>query len=1197
MASRELVYRISLDTATAKREASHIRATFEKELRQISLGKLDTSQLSVAAKQAQQLKHELDGVAESGRRTAESFKSIQVPSIGNVFGDIIDSFKLPPALLGGGVAVGGIALALAPAVLDMAKLGTESIRTGKAFEILSGGASQAEKNIAAIQNASGGTVSEFQAMQIGNQALALGLANTAEGFARLTQAARAVAFVSPVINDIQSAISELGLAAANTSYRRLDQLGLSVSEVRSKMSELRRENENFSESQAFLEAAVSTLLSKYGAILDSEEARATGLERIATAIADIRTQAAEEISITVNYVANPIADLFEQKADTDKKVQQFLDSTAEARRIVDQGVKGADQASQSYIDSIKETVKLWDEGSLSAANYRIRIDGLVTGLQNYEAALKQTQETTQKTENDRLASIFEQQPAINQALAGRAQKAAGTIGIEQSIAIYQQQKAQIEELLQQLADTGVKDTGEIAIRVADITQQLMAPFDELEARAKAGFSLDVSAFEQIGTALSNMNAGFTDFLPGVTSAREELISLSDQLMLTGQLSDEQAARLKYLASVAISVTENGSQLSNVIGDLGSEFLESNSFAAELVNQMVLAEAAYRNGAITGDIYAGIMAALSGKLLTVAQAAGIATGSIYALNQAQSDMASAGGLAIGGSIANRIQAQQGAQARDHNRRELERYNRDKARAEEQSAKRAGKVLEDGAKKASQELKAALDKVPGLFGTTQVTEQDMKDTELGIYVEKADEYLRRLRDEVKNGKDWADVSIGQAREGLVRAGLDPGVTEEQTLALLERAINDSSLFSAKENIPIFINEEAVKYAQDLQTKSEEGRKNIYEYFGVQVDEAVSAATGGGGAAIEVKPPDLIDVDPLTAGLQTGLDDVMVKTGEKMRQAVSSADVYSSDELKTMLYGTGQKSGATGKQIIGPLPKEIAITADPAVTNWLASTGAQGGTMQGPQPKLTPTIDTTGLQAELDKIELAASVHLAVTIEDIQLFRDTVTALVKPSVQVSFALATTAEGGQAQTPVAALVAQISTDIGANAATFATQGATVAQIIIAGMIASMKAQQSGEEGGETTPFATALAGKLSTELTTLQGTFYAVGFGPAQSVQDGFTGYSYADMGSGVLDAVTTSIRKDADNYKQRGSTIASYIQAGINEGFGSNLSFTYAMNSGAAWAQGFMAGALGAVGGGALAQAISDKVIKDIADEMEK
>jgi len=421
------------------------------------------------------------------------------------------------------------------------------------------------------------------------------------------------------------------------------------------------------------------------------------------------------------------------------------------------------------------------------------------------------------------------------------------------------------------------------------------------------------------------------------------------------------------------VADSGSQLNGVVNELGTQFLSSNAYAAELVNQLFLAEAAFRNGQISAGQYAGMTAALTGNLLTLAQGAGIATNAIYALNQAQSDMSNlpgfAGGQQVGGSIAQRIQTQQAASGREQNRREMERYNAAVARQQETSARRAGKALEDGAKKASDALKNALDKVPGLFSTTSVTEQDVKDTEMGIYKEKADEYLRRLRDEVVNGKQWEDVSIEEARAGLERAGLEVGNTAEQTLALLEKAMNDSSLYSAAENIPIFINEEAVKYAQDLQNKSEQGRKNIYEYFGVQVDEAVSAATGGGGGApAPVAPPKLVDIDPLTEGLQTGLDEYVNTNGEIIKEQVAQAKNLFFDPAN--LFGTGGgKAGA-----MGPMTNPaVTVTADPTVQALLPYvTGQQQATITmqatgatfGPQPQgaaptsaaitLTPTLD---------------------------------------------------------------------------------------------------------------------------------------------------------------------------------------------------------------------------------------------------
>lgn len=1306
MPDRQLVYRIIIDTATAKREAGQIRSTFEKELRQISIGKLDTRQLQAGVQNARQLRAEMDQVANASRNAAEKISQIQVPTFGNAVGQLFDSFKLPPALLGGSLVAGGLAIGLAGPILEMAKLGTESIRTEKAFEILSGGANQAQKNLNAIQQASGNTVSSFQAMQIGNQALALGLASTAESFGRLTQAARAVAFVSPVINDIQSAISELGLAAANTSYRRLDQLGLSVGEVRAKMSELRRENETLSDSQAFLEAAVSTLLAKYGPILDSEEARATGLERIATAIADIKNAAAQEITVAINVVTNPAADLIEQYTNNDKLVQKFLSNEDQAYEFLATGIKDADDVQKSYLQSIQETIGLWESGGLKASDYRLRIDSLVEGLLNYQTAQKDVTDTARKAENDRLSSIFEQQLPINQALAARAQKAAPEIGIEQSIATYRQQKAQVEALLQELADSGISDTNEIAIRVAAIVESLTAPFDVLEERAKEAFSID---FSQLGASLTNLDASFVDFLPGIAEARNELANLSAEMMYSGSVTEEQAAQFAYLSSVAYTVADAGSQLNQIVGDLGTEFLESNAYAAELVNQMFLAEAAFHNGQISSGQYAGIMSILSGRLLTVAEAAGIATGAIYALNSAQSDMSNlpgfSAGQGTGGSIADRIQTQQAAAGREQNRREMERYNRDMARAGEQSAKRAGKALEDGAKKASQELKAALDKIPGLFSTTNVTQEDMDAAKGGFYQDKVDEKLRRLRDEVKNGVDWADVSIEDAKASIESIGVDAASTKEGILAQFEQLWNNQALWSNEENIAKWIDEGAVQAAQDLQKKSEEGRNNIYKHFGVIIEDATAAATGGGGggASIAVKPPQLVDIDPLTEGLQTGLDEYVNASGEVIKEKIANAPSLFFDPAN--LFGAAK--GKTGA--MGPMPNpQITITADAsaqALTPFLAASGQ--GTAATPMPMaLTPTIDAVAMQTEIDKLTPSVAVQLALTIEEITLFRETVTTLVKPSitphlsfgateaseftvylqdtipqpgivpslgvtveeitlfkelvstlvkptVQVGLELETQAEtDGQQKGAITPLITNLNTQIRGESDAIKREGATVAQIIMAGIIAHFQATNDAEgqqvttiatnlltnvtgqlqtmqgtffatgmmpgqalldgmasalkgssggaaSGGEqaATPLADAVLTSLSSQFSAIQNMFYAVGFLPAGSVESGFKGYAYTGLATSFMEKLTTEIRTIGTDLQQRGGTMAGYVQSGFVTSFSSEAFKAQLMAIGELMYSYLEIGILAKVNGGALTNAIAEKVVADIATEIEQ
>jgi hypothetical protein len=252
MPSREVVYRVQLDTAAARREATGFRRQIERDL------SIDVGSTSGGTKQA---------AAET-----TSFNK---------------------ALTGLNKTLGIFGLALGAQQLynwtvGLASLGTEAARAQIAFNNLAGGAAQAAANVRSIQSASGGTVSSLDAIKIGNQAAALSLAKTAEEFGNVTRAGRIVALISPVIHDISSAISELGLASANLSFRRLDQLGLSVQEVREGMADLRAENASLSESQAFLQASMAALERKGGDILDSTEAQATGFEKLAVAIAEAR---------------------------------------------------------------------------------------------------------------------------------------------------------------------------------------------------------------------------------------------------------------------------------------------------------------------------------------------------------------------------------------------------------------------------------------------------------------------------------------------------------------------------------------------------------------------------------------------------------------------------------------------------------------------------------------------------------------------------------------------------------------------------------------------------------------------------------------------------------------------------------------------------------------------------------------------
>lgn len=1365
MPSRELVYRISINTATAKREAGNIRAAFERELRQIKVGALDTSSLKTATDQARQLRQELENVKPPnvGNGGAGGF-------LGKGIDDTVGQLK---SLALGYVGVQGAIAAIGKAV-DLAELDTQARRANKSFEILSKGADMAKVNIYAIQTAAGGATTSLEAINVGAQAASLGLAKTSAGFAELARASRIVTQVSPIIKDQGEALTQLALFASNAaSYARADQLGLAAGEVRDRIEELRKTYGDLDDSQLKLMASTQLLEQKFGALLNSTESQATGLEKLRAAYGELQVAVAgagtagfvqnaagdiasafNQLTVRIQGTDAPLAVLIEnlrraameanaiQDADPlngllPNSIMGFeivsdpgnIDKVRKALEEATKGVQDGIPGANDYLAKVTEIAVAVDNANAATADQVTEVRRLQAAYQSmlqYGTAAAAQQAAAAKARADeetRQSRIYDQQGSIEQALSTRAQKAsqAPGVGIEAAIAEYQKQRQAAKEAIDQLVASGVSNAGEIAINVSAIIAELTAPFDELEARASQGFTIDVSALDSVGAALSNISAGFVDFLPGIESARTELISLSDELAITGQLSDEQAARLEYLSTVAYAVADGSSQLGLVVGELGGAFLESNSYAAELVTQLYLAEAAYRSNQIGAGEYAGMTTVLSGRLLTLAQAAGIATGELYALNQAQADMSNLSGFGagqqVGGSIAQRIQTQQAASGREQNRREMERYNTAVARQQETSAKRAGKALEDGAKKASDTLKNALDKVPGLFSTTDVTEKDMKDAGMGIYADKADEKLRRLRDEVENDKDWADVSIEDAKASIEKLGIKAANTKEGILSQFEDLWNSQALWADMSNIEQWIDKGAVEQQMVLQQKSEEGRNNIYKFFGVQIDEATSAATGGGGAApAPVAPPKLVDIDPYTDGMQTGLDEYVDKNGQLIQEQIANAPGLMVDLDKLFAPGAGlnvattgamsvaapaaqlqsasmsalssQKQGTAASQALAITPtlpadaaeklalefgdqlsKQAAVFVSHGTSiggNLLSglsaaiSVNAKGETQvdvagfiagnlaaqaqtfiaqgtgiatligqgideglagAGSTATIAPTIHPAFVVDEVEKQNIISAVGAIVPTVNVALALSaeagTLTTLtqsintsirtIQPDIKREGATAAqmlaagiTTALGSTDTPIdvaTPLITALTTNLGANAALFATPGTMVAQLIMAAILANMQGGQQAEGGEGGGPIASALVTNLMTQFATAAPMFTAAGIVPAQIVEAGFKGHVYTGMADNLQASINQAIGAKAAEFIQTGSYIGGWIQQGINSAFTTEVNLSFAVNAGASWGTAFMKGALTAVGGGTLVQAISDKVVTDIANEMEQ
>ncbi len=157
--------------------------------------------------------------------------------------------------------------------------------------------------------------------------------------------------------------------------------------------------------------------------------------------------------------------------------------------------------------------------------------------------------------------------------------------------------------------------------------------------------------------------------------------------------------------------------------------------------------------------------------------------------------------------------------------------------------AGEAFKQAAKDSSDALKSALRDVPGLFGTTQVTGDQMRLAEAGVPQNFADNYLRRLTDEVVNGVDWEGVDIKDAAN---RAGIDPNLPANIVLELFRSAWQDSSLFANPENLNL-IDQTAVQEALQQQADQMAGQANIMALFGLS-DKNLTGQIEGLGSAMQ-------------------------------------------------------------------------------------------------------------------------------------------------------------------------------------------------------------------------------------------------------------------------------------------------------------------------------------------------------------
>lgn len=153
-------------------------------------------------------------------------------------------------------------------ITDFGQIGAQAEKNAIAFTALAGSSAEASRWIRELQTATRGAITEGEAAAQAYQLMKFGLADSADAAGQFLKEVSVLAQISPTLGDTSEAINQIQLTLANMSYMRLDQLGLSVQEVKARMKDLRDETAGMSQEQAFQEAVLEGIHQQYEIVGD-----------------------------------------------------------------------------------------------------------------------------------------------------------------------------------------------------------------------------------------------------------------------------------------------------------------------------------------------------------------------------------------------------------------------------------------------------------------------------------------------------------------------------------------------------------------------------------------------------------------------------------------------------------------------------------------------------------------------------------------------------------------------------------------------------------------------------------------------------------------------------------------------------------------------------------------------------------------
>lgn len=451
--------------------------------------------------------------AETGRATQRLEKDSSLASRG------LD--KLGKAAAGMFAALG--AREIARAAVEMFNLSAAAERAEVSLNAITGGG--AAEYIHAISQASDGTINRLDAMAASNRALQLGVVQSADDMAKLTETARTLGQVMGM--DTSAAMNDLVTGIGRLSPMILDNLGLTVklSEVNAEAARLMERNAGMTEAQAqklaLLNQAAAQAAQIQSGLGDSVRTAADNMEWFQARTEDAKIALGDYIREGVNPAINAWREAAELQGQLSVETGLLVDNFDEFNNIMRENTQGAQLMTRwlglegaaarelgAIIDLGVNPAMFWMSEEVNRNTFEmiqaVQEANRLDGAYSYLAVEAQRLENAERNHTDALQELgAAMEEEVSEAEALAQAYVDGLISLEE----YEAGKAELVSV----TDQATAKAREEAAAMAEVAKAAEAAYTAQKNLLEFTRALAEDT-EKYGGAISQSEAGFDNFI-------------------------------------------------------------------------------------------------------------------------------------------------------------------------------------------------------------------------------------------------------------------------------------------------------------------------------------------------------------------------------------------------------------------------------------------------------------------------------------------------------------------------------------------------------------------------------------------------------------------------------------------------------------------------------------------------------------